>query len=1101
MPNLVLCSHGTRSASAMCRTVHLHPRLPRADCGSGLAAARALLMRRQAVQCGLQLRSAVSWSAGVAPLAGLSAAVAAVAAASSRRGGRRGRTALAAKKKRKGGGKEEGAYTTTVLVPKTPFSQRANAKKREPELQDFWRKQQIYERMQEQPAPRGPFVLHDGPPYANGSLHMGHALNKILKDIINKFQAARGHQVKYIPGWDCHGLPIELKVVQSLKSSERKDLTPVKLRSIAGKFARETVEVQRQSFERFGVWGDFDEPYLTLLPQYEAAQLAVFEEMLRGGHIYRGFKPVFWSPSTRTALAEAELEYPDAHTSPSIYVGFKCTEAPEAFQELAEVAGLEVAIWTTTPWTIPANRAVAVNPELKYVVAHVTWPDKDEESEGSNEAHAPRRLVVAEGLLEPLEDMFGASLSVEARFKGQALEGLQYEHPLTGAINPVVVGGNYITTDSGTGLVHTAPGHGADDYIVGMKYGLEVSAPVDDSGNFTADVGVEELVGANVLKDANEKVTQLLSDNGRLLHRYAYVHKYPYDWRSKKPVITRATPQWFASIDNLRDNVLDAVEKVKFIPDTGLKRMRPMIVNRNDWCISRQRSWGVPIPAFYRKDNGEPLLTPEVVAHVRGIVAEQGSDAWWKLSEEELLPDELKADAELYRKGTETMDVWFDSGSSWAAVKEQLGTPVDLYLEGTDQYRGWFQSSLITSVAVSGEAPYKAVITHGFCVDGDGRKMSKSIGNVIDPLVMVEGGADQKRQPSYGADVLRLWAATVDFFSDVPISDTIMARTADSSRKIRNTMRYLLGNIADFDPAAHAVPYKDLPLMDKHIIREAETCVDNVEEAFAAYSFSRGVGTYLGLVQDLSQFYLDAVKDRLYYSEQDSFRRRSCQTVLHWLVINLSRAIAPVLSHLAEDVWQSMDHEETSIFLTGWAQRFPGSDLASEDKELTEELDAVKRVLELSESANAALEQCRRSQLIGAGLEAQLRLCVRESSPLRASLERLNFLDGDEAKQLEFPDIDGLRWLFKVSQAEATIVGDDDTLDVADNERAVEDEELRVLVVASPARGEKCERCWSYHEVLGEDEAHPRLCSRCTDVVKQLDFELAEDKSPVAEAA
>eukprot|EP00971_Amphidinium_carterae_P092951 1840296-Amphidinium_carterae.1 len=503
---------------------------------------------------------------------------------------------------------------------------------------------------------------------------------------------------------------------------------------------------------------------------------------------------------------------------------------------------------------------------------------------------------------------------------------MEYTHPLLGSTSPVVLGGDYITTESGTGLVHTAPGHGNDDYIVGMKYDLEVAAPLDNAGNYTEDVGIESLVGSNVLKDANEKVCTLLKEKGALLKEEPYTHKYPYDWRSKKPVITRATPQWFASIDGLRDEVLTALEGVRFIPDGYVNRMRPMILGRNDWCISRQRSWGVPIPVFYRKDNGDALIEPDVIAHVRGIVAKQGTSAWYELPEKDLLPDEYKADAEQYIKGTDTMDVWFDSGSSWAALRSKLGTPVDLYFEGQDQHRGWFQSSLITSVATQGTAPYKTVMTHGFAIDQNGRKMSKSIGNVIDPFVIIEGGKNQKQEPPFGADILRLWASTVDFTADVPISQSIMKSVADNAIKLRNTARFMLANISDFDAKAHTVAYEDLPLLDKHTIREAERLFEEMAEDFDEYMFPKAMRKMILFGQGLSALYLDVAKDRLYIAKKNSLARRSCQTVLRWLVEQMARAVAPVLCHLAEDVWQNLKHSpgaEKSVLLAGWVEPFP----------------------------------------------------------------------------------------------------------------------------------------------------------------------------------
>ncbi|MDY7023414.1 MAG: isoleucine--tRNA ligase, partial [Cyanobacteriota bacterium] len=617
------------------------------------------------------------------------------------------------------------SYKDTVNLPKTKFDMRANAVKREPELQKFWADEKIYERLS-QNNPDVPFILHDGPPYANGSLHIGHALNKILKDIINRYQMLQGRKVRYIPGWDCHGLPIELKVLQNMKQSERQGLTPLELRQKAKKFALETVDNQREGFKRYGVWGEWDTPYLTLQPEYEAAQIGVFGQMVLKGYIYRGLKPVHWSPSSKTALAEAELEYPEGHTSDSIFAAFPIIKLGEAVKETLTpfLPNLGVAIWTTTPWTIPGNLAVALNPELNYAII---------ETQSDAENSLPfQYLIVAAELVERLSATFGNQLTVKATVKGKDLEHSIYKHPLFDRESPIVIGGDYVTTESGTGLVHTAPGHGYDDFIVGQRYDLPILCPVDENGNFTEEAG--QFAGLNVLKNANEEVIKALTEAGSLIKQEPYQHKYPYDWRTKKPTIFRATEQWFASVEGFREEALEAIRNVRWIPAQGENRITPMVAERSDWCISRQRTWGVPIPVFYHNETGEFLMNEETINHVQKVIAEKGSDAWWELSVEELLPEKYRKDADQYRKGTDTMDVWFDSGSSWAAVAKQrgLGYPVDMYLEGSDQHRGWFNSSLLTSVANSGHAPYKIVLTHGFALDEKGMKMSKSLGNVVD---------------------------------------------------------------------------------------------------------------------------------------------------------------------------------------------------------------------------------------------------------------------------------------------------------------------------------------------------------------------------------
>jgi isoleucyl-tRNA synthetase len=593
------------------------------------------------------------------------------------------------------------SYKETVLLPKTDFNMRANSAQREPELQAFWQEHQIYDKLS-QTNPGELFVLHDGPPYANGDLHLGHAMNKILKDIVNKYQLLQGRKVRYVPGWDCHGLPIELKVLQTLKPEERQALTPLQLRQKATSFALETLDKQREGFKRYGVWADWDNPYATLNPAYEAAQIGVFGQMFLKGYIYRGLKPVYWSPSSQTALAEAELEYPEGHTSPSVYAAFQVLNLSQALLAPFDpyLGELGVAIWTTTPWTLPGNLAVAVNPELVYSVVEVS----------ENNPTDFKYLIVAKDLVETLSTKLNTTLTIQASVMGRLLEHCTYQHPFLERISEIVIGGDYITTESGTGLVHTAPGHGQDDYLVGQRYGLPILAPVDDAGNLTAEAGPFE--GLNVLKDANPAIIATLKTAKVLLKEEPYVHKYPYDWRTKKPVIFRATEQWFASVEGFREAALQAIQAVKWVPAQGENRITPMVAERSDWCISRQRSWGVPIPVFYDEATNEPLITAETIARIQELFAAQGSDAWWNLSVEELLPESYRQNGHTYRKGFDTMDVWFDSGSSWASVVQSRGElcdryPVDLYLEGSDQHRGWFQSSLLTSVAVNGHAPFK----------------------------------------------------------------------------------------------------------------------------------------------------------------------------------------------------------------------------------------------------------------------------------------------------------------------------------------------------------------------------------------------------------
>ncbi|MFG6099834.1 isoleucine--tRNA ligase [Leptothoe sp. ISB3NOV94-8A] len=957
------------------------------------------------------------------------------------------------------------SYKDTVLLPKTDFSMRANAVKREPELQAFWDDSKIYETLSQENS-GDVFVLHDGPPYANGSLHMGHALNKVLKDIINKYQLLRDRKVRYVPGWDCHGLPIELKVLQTIDRKERANLTPLELRQKAKEFALDTVEKQAKGFRRFGVWGNWEKPYMTLQPEYEAAQLDVFGQMVLKGYIYRGLKSVHWSPSSQTALAEAELEYPEGHTSPSIYVGFPMVSASDTAEKALSpyLDNLGVAIWTTTPWTIPANVAVAVNSDLVYTVVEVA-------------SGAPYKyLIVGKDLVETLANVFETDLTPKVDINGADLAGSTYYHPLHSKEDsfnresPIVIGGDYITTESGTGLVHTAPGHGMEDFGVGQKYGLPILCPVDERGNFTTEAGSFE--GLNVLKTANEALIKALTEANTLLKHEPYVHKYPYDWRTKKPTIFRATEQWFASVEGFRDEALKAISDVQWIPAQGENRITPMVGDRSDWCISRQRNWGVPIPAFYDEETGEVLMNQETIAHVRGIFAEHGSDAWWSMPVEELLPESYHNNGHTYRKGFDTMDVWFDSGSSWAAVADQrdaLKYPVDLYLEGSDQHRGWFQSSLLTSVATHGCAPYKTVLTHGFALDEKGRKMSKSIGNVVDPYEIIEGGKNKKQDPPYGADVLRLWVSSVDYSSDVPIGKNILKQLADVYRKIRNTSRFLLGNLHDFDPAKDAVPYDQLPSLDQYMLHRMTEIFAEVETAFDTYQFFKFFQTVQNFcVVDLSNFYLDIAKDRLYISDAASLRRRSCQTVLAVALENLAKSIAPVLCHMAEDIWQFMPYETgtKSVFEAGWLKIDP-------QWKKPELADTWNQLRELRDEVNKVLEQARSAKDIGSSLQAKALIYIADDQ-LR---EQLTAMNPSDAIAPNSSHVDEARYLFLVSQVEVL-----DSVDrLKDIKYRSESDAFGIGIV--DADGKKCDRCWNYSTHVGESAEHETICERCVEAL------------------
>ncbi|XP_021853380.1 isoleucine--tRNA ligase, chloroplastic/mitochondrial isoform X2 [Spinacia oleracea] len=999
---------------------------------------------------------------------------------------RRSRGPVMAAKK---GTEQDGKYKDTVNLPKTTFGMRANSVVREPELQKLWEDNQVFKRVAER-NDGGTFILHDGPPYANGDLHIGHALNKILKDIINKYKLLQNHEVHYIPGWDCHGLPIELKVLQSMNQESRKELTPLKLRAKAAKFAKETVKNQMASFKRYGVWASWEKPYLTLDPAYEAAQIEVFGQMALKEYIYRGRKPVHWSPSSRTALAEAELEYPEGHVSKSIYASFRVVELSSTSYSLLEefLPDLRLAIWTTTPWTIPANAAVAVNAKLNYSVVELLLPEEAVLVSPSNgkkrfgrilgELKKPY-LLVATDLVETLEEKWGVKLLVKRTFLGSDIENCKYSHPIDKRECPVVVGGDYITTESGTGLVHTAPGHGQEDYVTGLKYKLPILSPVDDDGKFTAEAG--QFCGLDVLGDGNVAVVNYLDECSSLVIEEPYRHKYPYDWRTKKPTIFRATEQWFASVEGFRQAALDAISKVMWIPAQAENRICTMTVSRSDWCISRQRTWGVPIPVFYHKVSKEPLMNQETINHIKSIVSQKGSDAWWYMTVEELLPESYRDKASEYEKGFDTMDVWFDSGSSWAAVlqkREGLSLPADLYLEGSDQHRGWFQSSLLTSVATRGIAPYSGVITHGFVLDEKGLKMSKSVGNVVDPRIVIEGGKNQKESPAYGADVLRLWVSSVDYTGDMLIGGQILRQMSDIYRKLRGTLRYLLGNLNDWK-AENTVSYNDLPMIDRHALFQLETVVKNITESYDKYQFFKIFQTIQRFViVDLSNFYFDVAKDRLYTGGLTSFTRKSCQTVLAAHLLSIVRVIAPILPHLAEDVWQNLpfqfSNDDGSIAKFVFESSWPALNeqwLAFPD----EEVQFWSTFLELRTEVNKVLELARTEKLIGSSLEAKVYIHTPDAS----LSNRLH-----EMCEAEI-DADSLHHLFITSQAEIISCMEDIPSGKIPytGEYVVQGSDKKVWIGVSRAQGSKCERCWNYSTQVGSFTEHPTLCPRCYNVV------------------
>ncbi|KAK7363579.1 hypothetical protein VNO77_05726 [Canavalia gladiata] len=993
---------------------------------------------------------------------------------------------MAGKKASEGIKQEDGKYKHTVDLPKTSFGMRANSSVREPEIQKIWEDNQVFKKVVEKNSGEN-YILHDGPPYANGDLHIGHALNKILKDIINRYKVLQNYKVNFIPGWDCHGLPIELKVLQSLDRKARNDLTPLKLRAKAAKFAKETVKNQMLSFKRYGVWADWNDPYLTLDPDYEAAQIEVFGQMALKGYIYRGRKPVHWSPSSRTALAEAELEYPEKHVSRSIYAIFRVVSvALTSNSLLQEFPNLCLAVWTTTPWTIPANAAVAVNPKLEYAVVEVKSLQEHDPSSGGTQKKGlglvlkdekKPYLIVASELVPKLEAKWGVKLIVKTRQLGSDLENCRYIHPIDNRECPVVIGGDYITTETGTGLVHTAPGHGQEDYVTGQKYGLPILSPVDDDGKFTEEAG--HFSGLDVLGEGNTAVVKYLDEHLSLVMEESYEHKYPYDWRTKKPTIFRATEQWFASVEGFRLAAMDAIGHVKWVPPQAENRISAMTSSRSDWCISRQRTWGVPIPVFYHLQSLEPLMNEETIDHIKYIIAQKGSDAWWYMTVEDLLPTKYRDKAAEYEKGTDTMDVWFDSGSSWAAVlgkRDSLNFPADLYLEGTDQHRGWFQSSLLTSVATRGKAPYSSVLTHGFVLDEKGLKMSKSLGNVVDPRIVIEGGKNQKEAPAYGADVLRLWVSSVDYTGDVMIGPQILRQMSEVYRKLRGTLRYLLANLHDWK-TEYTVPYHELPRIDQHALFQLDNVVKNIQGNYENYQFFKIFQILQRFViVDLSNFYFDVAKDRLYVGGSTSYTRKSCQTVLAAHLLSIVRIIAPILPHLAEDVWQNLPFQYTtedgSVAEYVFESRWP----TLNEKWLAlpvEEIDFWENFLELRTEVNRVLEVARTGKLIGASLDAKVHIYTSDDR-LASQLFELC-----AAKN----DADALHRLFITSQAEILPSLEDEHVNIPYSGECLIQGKSKVWIGISRAAGSKCERCWNYSQQVGSFLDHPTLCSRCYDVV------------------
>jgi isoleucyl-tRNA synthetase len=926
-------------------------------------------------------------------------------------------------------------YKTTLNLPTTDFPMKANLAAREPGQLDAWEKQKLYETIRKSSLGREQFILHDGPPYANGNIHIGTALNKILKDIIVRSRQMSGYDAVFVPGWDCHGLPIELNVDKQL-GAKKKNMSIAAIRRECRAYAENFINIQRSEFKRLGVMAQWDDPYLTMDYRYEAIIAKKCAEFSLDGSLFRSKKPIYWCCSCKTALAEAEIEYGD-ESSPSIYVKFKLID--DLSLQIPALTGkmIHIVIWTTTPWTLPANLAVALHPEFRYSAVEID---------------AGEVFLLASDLVEDCMKTFKISnYSIIADVKPQDLEHKRCRHPLYDR-ESIIVLGNHVTLDAGTGCVHTAPGHGREDFEVGQAYGLDVYSPVDDDGRFMDDV--EFFAGQFVFKSDPEIIEKLRSD-GSLIHSGKISHSYPHCWRCKKPVIFRATPQWFISMDKtgLRKKSLKAIDTVRWIPAWGRDRIYGMIEHRPDWCVSRQRSWGVPITVFYCRNCQRLMINQEIIDRIFKIFNEKGADIWFEQEAQYFLPQGIRCEAcgeAHFEKENDILDVWFDSGISHTAVLEErpnLRWPADLYLEGSDQHRGWFHSSLLTAVGFKGAAPYKTVLTHGFVVDGEGKKMSKSVGNVIAPKKVID---------RYGAEILRLWVAASDYKDDIRISETILTQLSDAYRRVRNTCRFILGNLYDFNPRRDQVPHENLSDMDRFILHRLNELIDRSGKAYETYEFH---GVYHSLYNfcsvDLSAFYLDILKDRLYASAPDSCDRRSAQTVMYILVDSIARIMAPILPFTAEEIWRHMpDFEDkaSSIHLSN----FPASMNHFKDEQLAQKWELI---LDVRSEVTKALESARMAKLIGHSLDASVSLSV--SGHLYDVLKHY-------AKDL--------RSIFIVSEA---ILYDNPLPDADFKQSGIDGLKIKVM----PAPYAKCGRCWILDPTVGTHEQHPDICSRCKSVL------------------
>ncbi|MBI2996652.1 MAG: isoleucine--tRNA ligase [Candidatus Melainabacteria bacterium] len=945
-------------------------------------------------------------------------------------------------------------YKSTLNLPSTNFPMKGDGPKREPEIQKFWFENNIYEKALEKRKVKnkGSFLLHDGPPYLSSpDIHIGTALNKILKDIVVKYKTLQGYYSPYLPGFDCHGLPIESAVLKDKKSNSLKEISPLEIRKQCTEFVIKNKKFQEEKFKRLGILGDWDNAYMTIHPKFEAKQLKLFSQMVEKGYIYRGLKPVYWCSTCQTALAEAEVEYVENYKSPSIYVSFEVVKS--SCPRLEKYKDLKVIIWTTTPWTIPGNLAIAVNESFEYVVVY-----------SKKFGH----MLIASGLLSEFNKKISEETTVLEKLKGKELEKSICQHPLYAKEIPVILG-EHVTLETGTGCVHTAPGHGFEDFAIGFKYGLGILSPVDSKGLFTEEA-CNDLKGLYVHKAGNQKVIELLLQKNALISQEEYFHSYPHCWRSKTPIIFRATKQWFCSVEKFKDKALKEIDKVQWIPPVGRNRIYSMVESRTDWCISRQRVWGVPIPAVYCntcKENNEHL-NKQIIEHVAKIVeengknGERGTNAWWELDIKELLPPTYKCDKcgnDSFTKETDTMDVWFDSGSTHFAVIDERKELKDIkdvmYLEGSDQHRGWFQSSLLTSVAIKEKAPYKYVLTHGFVLDENGRKMSKSLGNVIDP---------QKVINEYGADILRLWVSSTDYSSDMRIGQTMLKQLAEVYRNIRNTARFILSNLYDFDNK-NIVQYEELWFIDKFILSSLEELKKSINSCFNDYQFYK----YYQLIQnfcttDLSSFYFDIVKDRLYTAGKNSKSRKSVQFVLNEILNFLVRVLCPVLPHLAQDIWDylpaNFSKSTESPICLEWIESNPKFE--SESKTSEKILTDVRAIV------NKALEIARAEKKIGKSLEAKVHIYLKKD-------DYYAFFRAFNKTELEA--------LFIVSQAE--IYNKDKTYKQDGFEEYSSVDDGSCLVVVTGADGSKCPRCWKYSTDIGSDADYKDICILCVQAVNE----------------